>query len=202
MVMDIKMKGAGMNSNQVRKRGLTMGSAVSAVIMILVFAGNAQAEDVNAETVKIEPVKVEPPKVAPPKVNPRYKVKGATIYDTKSDLTWDRCSIGQRWKGKLGCVGIVKSFTFDEAQLQAGKGWRVPSSDELASIIDYTRKTQNQPPMLDDVAFPDMNLLKMVYWSSTPFDNKDGYYVDFHDGNIDNDTRKSAYAVRLVRGKQ
>jgi len=154
-----------------------------AIIMMFGIVGIIKAEDIKA--------------------NPRYAIKGATVYDKKTDRTWDRCSIGQIWKGKLGCVGIIKSFTFEEAQMQAGdKGWRVPTADELASLIDYSRKDQNQPPMIDEVAFPDMNKQKMVYWSSTPVEPADGYFVDFNVGNLDNDSRKTANAVRLVRGKQ
>jgi len=172
-----------MRCNQLCKRGLASGRCWSVIFILFGIVGISHAEDIKA--------------------NPRYQIKGDSIYDKKTDLTWARCSVGQRWKGKLGCVGIVKSFTFDDAQVLGGeKGWRVPSADELASLIDYGRKTQNQPPMIDEVAFPDMNAQKMVYWTSTAFEAADAYFVDFNTGNLDNDIRKTSNAVRLVRGKQ
>ena len=176
-------EGAGMCCKQITKRGLTMGKVLCAIFMLLGFAGMSHAEGAKA--------------------NPRYVIKGGTIYDKKSGRTWERCSIGQQWKNKkLGCVGIVKSFVFEDAQLLGEKGWRVPSADELASLIDYNRKDQNQPPMIDEVAFPDMNKQKMVYWTSTPFEAADAFFVDFNVGNLDSDSRKTANAVRLVKGKQ
>jgi hypothetical protein len=55
--------------------------------------------------------------------------------------------------------------------------------------------------MIDAVAFPDMDLQKLVYWTSSPYSASDGWYVDFHEGNLDNDTRKTTNSVRLVKGK-
>jgi hypothetical protein len=176
------MKGSVMGSNHAWQLALARVTALSAIFVIFGWTGAVYAEDAT--------------------MNPRYSIKKDGVLDKKTDLTWARCSIGQRWKGKLGCVGIVKSFTFQEAQQQGGKGWRVPTKDELASLIDYTRKGTAPAPIIDIVAFPDMYLLKYVYWSSTPIDAKEGWNVDFQEGSINNDPLVSTNALRLVRGGQ
>ena len=49
----------------------------------------------------------------------RYVLKGGEAYDKKTDLTWQRCSIGQRWKEGTGCVGVIKQLDWDESMKQA-----------------------------------------------------------------------------------
>jgi hypothetical protein len=33
-----------------------------------------------------------------PKARTRYDIKGGEVFDKKSNLTWQRCSVGQTWK--------------------------------------------------------------------------------------------------------
>ena len=135
--------------------------------------------------------------------NPRYVIQGDQVYDKKTDLTWARCSVGQRWKEGVGCVGVVKVFTWNEANKQGGGGWRLPSKDELATLIDRKRKAVGQEPTIDEVAFPDMDYDKLWYWSSTP-SGAEAWHVNFDVGVvIDTGYRDEVqYSVRLVRGGQ
>ena len=139
---------------------------------------------------------------ATPAANSRYVIKGDTVYDTKTDLTWQRCSIGQRWVDGTGCVGEVKKFTYDDAQRQGDATWRVPTKDELATLIDYGRAGRKQRPAIDELAFP--NTLAWGYWTSTPYDATGGWLVHFDNGNSFYDGYYSSNidAVRLVRGGQ
>ena len=130
----------------------------------------------------------------------RLTINGGEVYDNKTTLTWARCSVGQRWQDGAGCLGDVKTFTFDEAQKQASGEWRVPTRGELESLIDQSCS----PAKIDDQAFPDMNPTLLAYWSSTPnaVDSSVAYLVNFYDGTIDAGGyyRSGAGAVRLVRG--
>ena len=74
-----------------------------------------------------------------PAANSRYVIQGDTVYDKKTDLTWQRCSVGQRWAEGKGCVGVIKTFTFDDAQRQGNGMWRVPTKNELGTLIDQNR---------------------------------------------------------------
>jgi hypothetical protein len=141
-----------------------------------------------------------------PVANPRYVIQGDTVYDKKTDLTWQRCSVGQQWAEGTGCVGVVKTFTFEDAQRQGDGTWRAPAKKELATLIDQKRKTQRQPPTIDVDAFPGMDLKKLVYWTSTT-DKADGvslaWDVNFLVGDSKYyDFRSFTNAVRLVRSGQ
>ena len=141
-----------------------------------------------------------------PAANSRYVIQGDTVYDKKTDLTWQRCSVGQRWAEGKGCVGVIKTFTFDDAQRQGNGMWRVPTKNELGTLIDQNRKAQGQRPTIDAGAFPDMDLKKLVYWTSTS-DPSDGvslaWDVNFFVGDSKYyDYRSFTNAVRLVRTGQ
>ena len=122
-----------------------------------------------------------------------------TVYDKKTNLTWQRCSVGQRWVEGTGCVGVVKTFTFDAAKQQGDAKWRVPTKGKLATLIDWNRKTNKQKPASDEVAFPDMDLENLVYWSSTPRDASNAWFVSFERGYIYYGYRSTPRAVRLMR---
>ncbi|MGA8147050.1 MAG: DUF1566 domain-containing protein [Gallionellaceae bacterium] len=128
--------------------------------------------------------------------NPRYIINGGEVYDKDNNLTWQRCSVGQDWKEGTGCVGTVKTFTFQDASRQANGNWRVPTREELATLIDQQRQNF---PTIDMDAFPDMNEEFPTYWTSTPSDADRSWDVRFTDGNVTDDVSVRRYAVRLVR---
>lgn len=132
-------------------------------------------------------------------VDSRYVIQGETVYDKKTNLTWQRCSVGQRWVDGTGCVGVIKTFAFDAAMQQGDGTWRVPPKGKLATLIDRNRKTNKQKPASDEVAFPDMDLENLVYWSSTPRDASNAWFVSFERGYIYYDYRSTPRAVRLMR---
>ena len=136
-------------------------------------------------------------------VTNQYEIKGGSVYDKKTKLTWARCSVGQKWDAESGCVGIIKTFTFDEAQHQAGGGWRVPTKDELGSLVDHLRTDNKQKPTIDEVAFPNMDFSNLGYWTSSPAGDSGGWDVNFSDGSINGyyGYRSNTLAVRLVRNE-
>ena len=128
----------------------------------------------------------------------RYVVQGGEVYDKKTDLTWARCSVGQHWKEGIGCAGIVKTMTWDEAQRQGGGVWRVPTKDELLTLVATACKN----PSINEDVFPDMDLEKPWYWTSTTDGASVAWDVYFPDGTVYNHYRTDTLAVRLVRGGQ
>ena len=127
----------------------------------------------------------------------RYVIKGGEVYDKTSNLTWERCSVGQSWADSSGCTGTVLALPFDAAQKQGGKGWRVPSMVELSTLIAPTCHA----PAVNDEAFPGMAPDKLAYWTSTSDDAELAWYlISFLDGEIyDARDYDTARAVRLVR---
>jgi hypothetical protein len=130
----------------------------------------------------------------------RYVIDSAKgeVYDRKTDLTWQRCSLGQKWKADVGCVGVVKQITWDEAMQSAANGWRMPDKDELSTLLAPTCKN----PAINEEAFPDMDLGKLWYWSSSPGGDYLAWLANFADGNFTSYDRTDVGAVRLVRSSQ
>lgn len=127
-------------------------------------------------------------------------IQGDTVFDRDTELTWKRCSVGMRWAADQNrCVGVKQTFTFDEAQTKAKDGWRVPTIDDLKTLIVDRPKGQCQT---NTAAFPDMAEKCPWYWSSTPDGASLGWYVDFDIGVAYNHGRSNTHAVRLVRGGQ
>jgi Protein of unknown function (DUF1566) len=127
----------------------------------------------------------------------RYEIRGAEVYDSQTKLTWARCSVGQEWKDEH-CAGTVTYFNYSDAQKQASGDWRVPTKDELLSLVDPQRKSF---PVVDTAVFPDMDPNHPWYWSSTPNGETIAWYVDFTDGYSSKFIAEAnRLAVRLVRG--
>ena len=76
--------------------------------------------------------------------------------------------------------------------------WRMPSSDELNSLIHYGVYN----PSIDTTYFP--NTLSEWYWTATNYaaGPADAWVVYFGNGNVDYVNKASAYAVRVVRASQ
>lgn len=124
----------------------------------------------------------------------RFLVKAGEVYDKKTGLTWQRCSVGQRWKAGLGCVGVILQMTWKEAQLRETALWRLPTRDELASLI----ATNCSNPAINETVFPDMELPKLWYWTSTESGGS-VLYVAFGGGSVRESGPSDLDAVRLVK---
>lgn len=125
----------------------------------------------------------------------RYVIKDAVVYDRKTDLTWQRCSVGQRWENDVGCVGVIAEMSWDEARSKSADGWRLPTRDELATLVSPTCKQ----PAINEAGFPDMDLGKLWYWTSSESGDYLAWLVNFADGQFANYDRSDVGALRLVR---
>lgn len=124
----------------------------------------------------------------------RYVIKGGELYDRKTELTWQRCSVGQQFRG-AGCGGKVRQITWDEAKAEEKGGWRMPTKDELATLISPTCKD----PAMNEEAFPGLDKEKLWYWTSTVNGDFLAWLVNFADGSSTSFDRTDVGAVRLVR---
>ncbi len=136
------------------------------------------------------------PVLAEAATDSHYVINGGEVYDKDSDLTWQRCSVGQRWQDGAGCSGDIQIFTFQDAQRQSERDWRVPTKEELAELIDHDRQDF---PTIDQDAFPGMSEGRPTYWTSTPNSADRSWDVRFEDGYVTDDVNVRRFAVRLVR---
>ena len=130
----------------------------------------------------------------------RYKVSpdGQEVQDSKTGLTWRRCAEGMSWNGKA-CAGKPAKFSYVNAQkyvaAQASTRWRLPTKDEMLSLVDKTKKK----PAIDGNAFP--NTPPTLFWATRPesTDNLNAWIVDFSRGHVFGNNGTKAPHLRLVR---
>jgi hypothetical protein len=133
----------------------------------------------------------------------RFTLNETMAFDQKTKLTWSRCSVGTVWKnGK--CSGAAKLMSLGEVKEYAkklGGGWRVPTIEELFSIVEQ----KCSGPAINSEVFPSVKDLgegSAPYWSTTKIKEIPSliYYIDFISGEADGHTKGFAMAARLVRG--
>ena len=90
--------------------------------------------------------------------------------------------------------------TLNNANFGGYSDWRLPSREELRSIVDYS--ILDPGPTIDVSYFP--NIVSSSYWSSTPYTyyEDSAFYVDFLDANGHFSNKSSSHYVRAVRGGQ
>ncbi len=166
---------------------------------------------VKSAAVQTAPIKPQPiphhkkPIVIQKLVANRYSDQGdGTVMDTKTGLHWMRFALGQTWNGKINLTE-AKRYTWQEAFNavesfnQSGgfadyEDWRVPTIDELKTIIERDKK-----PAINHAMFPATPL--SLFWSSTSAVNVNhsAWAVYFYGGSAYWYGKTSYYFVRLVR---
>ncbi len=128
----------------------------------------------------------------------RLVARDALVYDRKTDLTWQRCAVGQRWLAGPGgaptCTGQPARLTFDAAKRLEAKGWRIPTLDELVTLL-----AKDAQPRIDAQAFP--GTPATYFWATDNRDKGSAWYVSFEDGRTNHffPPRTNADVVRFVR---
>ena len=80
---------------------------------------------------------------APGVSHAQFFEEGHIVKDVRNNIVWLRCSVGQRWDYDKGqCTGETVRLSQDEitdairqANEQLGGSWRLPSLEELESIV-------------------------------------------------------------------
>ncbi|WP_394753987.1 DUF1566 domain-containing protein [Crenothrix sp.] len=114
-----------------------------------------------------------------------YQVKDGLVKDPKSGLMWMRCSVGQKWDGSQ-CQGAATLYSWEKAMdmpekfdYASYKDWRVPSHNELKSLVYCTDGQINKldkqhsqcgddyaVPTIVQTAFPQTP--DSWFWTSSP----------------------------------
>ena len=114
---------------------------------------------------------------------------GKTVTDSVTGLVWSQNT-------------VASDVTFEDAVKAVkalGEGWRLPTVDELQTIVDRTKYS----PAIDTEAFPDTE--SNWYWTSTPSawrPESARWVVYFNLGNVSSGGFYDNACVRAVRGGQ
>jgi hypothetical protein len=109
-----------------------------------------------------------------------YVLKGGTATDNRHHLIWQRCSVGQTWKAGEGCTGQVKTFSWQDATQLADDGWRLPTKDEIASLVASACRN----PAINAEVFPGMDPEVLIYWTRSQDGPSRAWYINFADGSF------------------
>ena len=136
----------------------------------------------------------------------KFIVQKGIAVDTETELIWLRFAHGQSWRGDtiIGkAIRVNWKTAFDiamkfnrEGGYAGFKDWRLPTIDELKSLIDKIKGKSGN--------YIDENVFSNNYgfvWSSSPYayGNGDAWIVNFSSGNDSCSGKNNSYAVRLVR---
>ncbi len=114
-----------------------------------------------------------------------------TVTDTTTGLMWQQETARRMsWEAAISyCKGLTVGGYRD---------WRLPTIQELQSIVDYTR----YGPTIDTTAFP--GIMSSYYWSSTTDADYtyNAWCMNFYGGDLDYNDKSYSYYVRAVRGEQ
>ncbi|CAK0781689.1 hypothetical protein CCP3SC15_950011 [Gammaproteobacteria bacterium] len=127
-----------------------------------------------------------------------------TIFHIPTALIWKRCVEGQSWTNG-NCSGTVSSYTWNQAQALSGSSfagrndWRIPSEDELISLVDYTIPFPG--PTINPIQFPNAPMSDFWSASTSAYGPSNAWLVSFLYGYAnDFDYGKNGLlSVRLVR---
>ena len=113
-----------------------------------------------------------------------------TVYDTKTRLTWQQTisSISYTWAdAKTYCAGVGSSL--------GGTGWRLPTTEQLKSIIDPSQAS----PSIDSTVFP--STPASPFWSASSLANSPSgrWVVNFDNGYTYGSSITDRSNVRCVR---
>lgn len=135
----------------------------------------------------------------------RLVATGELAVDTASRLVWKRCPVGMTWSGDAAaCLGEAKGLTQEEAHeaaAAAGPDWRLPSGEELETLISDACAGAT----IDTLAFPDVARADFgegaLFWTSTEVLPGMFYFFDFTNGYADMHSGGFRLSALLVRDR-
>jgi hypothetical protein len=125
-----------------------------------------------------------------------------TVTDISTGLMWIKnphTDLPERLKGTLAWQNAIDACK--ELDFAGKKDWRLPTVEELRSLVDYTRGKGDEPA-IDTAIFPDTKT--SWYWTSTPcaWSSDNAWCVVFSSGFVSSGSKDSSGSVRPVRSSK
>lgn len=124
--------------------------------------------------------------------------RDGSVIHKKTSLIWKRCAEGQSWSGSA-CTGTAKTYTWNAANALGGGGWRLPSINELQTLVEYSIAYPGST--INTTIFPDTPA--SYFWSASAYagNSVSAWGVHFDNGRGDYEPKGDSRHVRLVRGE-
>lgn len=110
-----------------------------------------------------------------------------TIFDSRTNLMWEKCGFHHTmlWEDAICYPDKIKVGNYYD--------WRLPTIEELCTIIDYTQYNSAIDPIF--------SCYSGGYWSCSTYIYFDDYawVVGFNDGDVNVNAKSTYYYVRCVR---
>lgn len=121
-----------------------------------------------------------------PAAGEHYTITDDTVYDTRTQLTWQQTFPSERY--------TWEDATNYCASLEPSAGWRLPSINELQTLVD-----DSVNPAIDKSAFPETP--SEYFWSSSPVidDATRAWTTFFTNGSTYSFAKSATKNVRCVR---
>ena len=122
---------------------------------------------------------------------------GAAVFDKETGRVWEKSpDTGNfTWFNALShCYDLEVG-----GRIGGRKGWRLPTIEELASLVDTS---QANPPL--PFGHPFSNVQLLFYWSATTraVNTSHAWLVDFHNGDVNGFDKTDFWPAWCVRGGQ
>jgi hypothetical protein len=118
---------------------------------------------------------------------------GEAVLDRETGLVWEKSldTTTRNWNDAV-------SYCYKK-EVGGRKGWRMPTIEELASLVDTTQSFPTLPS-----GHPFVNMQAYTCWSSTEYAGNPGsaWYVSMANGNTAYWDKSISYYVWAVRGGQ
>ena len=132
----------------------------------------------------------------------RYTLSGAgtsaTVYDTKTKLTWEQTSVGGDG-GTFPQLSQTDATTYCSGLALGGTGWRVPTLPEMMTLVDFS----GGYPMIDPTFFPGTPTQSDGFWTTTLANSTAPtagvWQMDFQNGQYFTTPQNSTNYVRCVK---
>jgi hypothetical protein len=121
-----------------------------------------------------------------------------TLTDSTTNLSWQKCDMGQTVKT---CEGTSATYTYTNGVTACtnfnlgGKVWRVPTLQELSTLVDLGRSSPSLPSNFSRAT-------SGTFWSNSTYsrDTSQVWTISFDTGSISTTSKTSSAYLRCVTG--
>ena len=188
-----------------------VGIAISLGAPNLVLAGNLEPTAPPASTMKtLDEIPPSWSQTLPASERFQLVLNNEAVLDKETGLVWardanwiatNRPDIDSDGTAGDGRVTWEHANSYCRSYVIIGnrKGWRLPSIDELASLVD---PSESYPALPSGYSSFFNNVQSSRYWSSTTYESgtDDAWDVRVNNGNVDGNVKSDFYYVWPVRG--